>query len=481
MIQALAAVDARTLLDRCAKDPEFFFREVLGDDPTAKQVEIADSVRDNRTTAVPSCHASGKSWDAARIALWFLYCHPEARVITTAPTSRQVEGILWSEIAHAHGAARVPLGGDLTTTRLKLEPNWYAWGFTAPDYDPNRFQGFHAPHVLVIEDEAAGISKNISDQIDSLMTGPHPRRLKIGNPVEANTPFQASCESQGVNTIHISAYDTPNFTAFGITEADMRSGDWRKKVPKDPTELPVPFLIDPWWVADRLEIWGPDSNVYRSRIKGLFPETVEGAYYGKALVAARNEGRIGLFPYDAERPVITACDIGISDWTAFWFVQMHGSVPYVIDYEEGNNEGLLYWLDLLKEKPYRYLDHIAPHDMRQREFSTGRTVAAVAADNGVNFRVLPQTNFKEGSEAQNRIELGRTLLARARFNEETTEDGRTALANYTQKKNQRTGELLGIPDHNWASHGADAWGYLAVGLQVAPRVTRPPQPTRKRV
>jgi hypothetical protein len=245
------------LIDRCQKDPVFFCEHVLGCTPWGTQREIMESVRDNRATAVPSCHSSGKSWIAARIVLWFLYSFPDSKVITTAPTDRQIRGILWGEIHQARANAKVELGGYHTVQRIELEENWWAWGFTAPDYDPNRFQGFHAPHILVVVDEAAGISNALAQQIDSILSGGHSRKLEIGNPVLSGTAFEASCDSKLVNTIPISAFDTPNFTEFGITEEDVLSGKWEEKVTG---EYPSDYLISPLWARHHR------GSVLRSRV-----------------------------------------------------------------------------------------------------------------------------------------------------------------------------------------------------------------------
>jgi len=86
---------AQTLLARGRADPVWWIREVLGDDLWGEQAQIVESVRDTPETAVRSCHGIGKSFIAARTALWFLYTHAPSIVITTAPTDRQVRGILW--------------------------------------------------------------------------------------------------------------------------------------------------------------------------------------------------------------------------------------------------------------------------------------------------------------------------------------------------------------------------------------------------
>jgi phage terminase large subunit len=94
--RALAALKWPT--DRWRRDPVLFAREALGIELWAKQIEIAESVRDNPLTSVKSGHRIGKSTVAAALALWFYATFFEARVVVTAPTSRQVEGILWREL-----------------------------------------------------------------------------------------------------------------------------------------------------------------------------------------------------------------------------------------------------------------------------------------------------------------------------------------------------------------------------------------------
>src|SRR3990167_3677335 len=93
------------------REPGLFSRKVLGNNPWAKQLEIMTSVRDNQRTSVRSANGVGKDWDAAEIVLWWLYTRYPAVVITSAPTNRQVEEILWGEIRKKFNNSRVKLGG----------------------------------------------------------------------------------------------------------------------------------------------------------------------------------------------------------------------------------------------------------------------------------------------------------------------------------------------------------------------------------
>ncbi|MDD3927725.1 MAG: hypothetical protein PHT33_13820 [bacterium] len=260
---------AKTIVSRAQSDPAWWVTDVLGAKLWPKQVEILESLRDNPETAVRSCHGSGKSFTAGRAILWFLYTHMPCIVINTAPTNRQVRGILWKEIRIAHQRANYPLGGKLLTQELKLADDWWAWGFTAPEYDPDRFQGFHEVYILVVVDEAAGVSEPIYEAIDGVLTSENARLLIIGNPTDPTGRFGKAFKTPGVNKITISAFDTPNFTTFGITEEDIASGEWEAKIT---SPLPFPTLVTPHWVAKCHKRWGPTSALYTSRVKGEFPE-----------------------------------------------------------------------------------------------------------------------------------------------------------------------------------------------------------------
>lgn len=261
---------ARRLWERGQSDPVWFIRNVLGGQPWHIQEEIIRSCQANRETCVASCHGSGKSWIAARIALWFLYTHPQSYVVTTAPTFHQVRDILWQEIGMAYRGARIPLGGELLETRLKIAPGWFAVGIST--YHSDAFQGRHASggDILVIADEAAGVEEPIWVGIDGLMSSRGARLLAIGNPTTASGRFYQMFKQTGVAKFHISAFDTPNFYSPRITIDDIRSGSWREKLPEG--DLPLPGLVTPEWVAERLERWGEESPLWVSRVLGEFPE-----------------------------------------------------------------------------------------------------------------------------------------------------------------------------------------------------------------
>ena len=220
----------------------------------SKQVEIMNSVRDHKQTAVHACHAIGKSFLAARIAAWWIETHPleTAFVVTSAPTAHQVRTILWREISRAHRQGN--LLGRLNQTEWVTDQGvTLGYGRKPADYDEAGFQGIHDEYVLVILDEASGIPESLYDGAMKITTGPNCRTLAIGNPDHEGSIFHRECMSDRWNRIHVSAYDSPNFT---------------DEAPPAGTES---LLISQGFVDDVAAKYGKDSPKYKSMVLGEFP------------------------------------------------------------------------------------------------------------------------------------------------------------------------------------------------------------------
>jgi len=252
----------------------------LSDDPVAwqeqtipqvtlwsKQREIMAAIREQPRVAVRSCHDSGKSFIASMITTWWLDTHPigQARVITTAPTHDQVKGILWVEInqlrqvAQDNKQGRNPLPGKTNQTEWWIGKYLAAMGRKPSDYSPAAFSGMHARYMLIIIDEASGISSGLIDAAETLATNVHARILMIGNPDDPTSMF-ASINNDptkyGYHIIKIAAWDTPNFT------------EEQYDLPAEVTES----LLDPAWVERRRTAWGESHPFWASKIEAEFPE-----------------------------------------------------------------------------------------------------------------------------------------------------------------------------------------------------------------
>jgi len=245
-----------------------FVKDMFEEDLQPYQTKIMRSVHDHTRTAVKSCHDSGKSYTASRLAGQYLSTHPDSIVLTTAPTFRQVENVIWREIRGMYHKAVKPLGGDEPLkTRWEYSPNWYAIGIAARDSDS--IQGFHSKSgdILIIVDEGAGVSEDVFEGIEALLTSGNARLLVIGNPTSLSGKFFRMFKDPEVNKISISCFDTGNFVANGIKNIeDLRNFDYTKMV------MPYPYLLNPKWAHHKLFDWGEDTPMFQSRVLGEFPE-----------------------------------------------------------------------------------------------------------------------------------------------------------------------------------------------------------------
>ena len=268
----IKANDIKSNFINSLQDPEYFTQRILNKHLWSIQSEVIKSVRDYPRTAVRSCHGIGKTFTAAMCILWFLYTHEKSIVLSTAPTWRQVEKLIWKEIRSAYRESVVPLGGSLSPKTPELHliyDEWYAAGLSTNE--PDRFQGFHEEYILCVVDEAAGVNIEIFEAIEGILTSSGARLLLIGNPTSIGTPFYDAFTKPGYNTFHISAFDTPNFTITGITPEDIANNTWKSKA----KEVPYPRLITPQWVFDRYKMWGENSAPYQVRVMGNFPQQGE--------------------------------------------------------------------------------------------------------------------------------------------------------------------------------------------------------------
>ena len=197
---------------------------------------------------------------------------------------------------------------------------------------------------------------------------------------------------------------------------------------------------------------------------------VAGAIFGKELQALHEKGRIHDVPYDPSTKVDTWWDLGVGDSTAIWFTQSVGRAVHVIDFYENRNEGLPHYAQVLSQKGYLYGTHNAPHDIEVRELGSGKSRREVAYDLGISFRVVPKLPLEDG------IHAAQMLIPRCWFDRDATKHGLECLRQYHRKYNEKARSFRSTPVHDWSSHAADAFRYLAVGLRESRMdYDRPPQ------
>ena len=219
------------------------------------------------------------------------------------------------------------------------------------------------------------------------------------------------------------------------------------------------------WYSAKWRVLGDDmKREYPSTPEEAFEQSIEGAYYAKQFRKIYNDGRI-CKSLENNVKVNTVWDIGVGDSTAIWFYQKVGKEIHITDFYENSGEGLQHYMKVLHDKGYDYGIHYGPHDIDNREFGSGaksrRQLAAEGFDIGgkrysLRFSVVPKKTIDDG------IEDSRRALDLCVFNEDTCEQGIKCLESYRKEWNDKLGCWRDRPLHDWSSHAADAFRYLAV-------------------
>ena len=197
---------------------------------------------------------------------------------------------------------------------------------------------------------------------------------------------------------------------------------------------------------------------YDQEFECSFIGNIEGSIYGNIVSELDDKGNIGSVPYDPSLPVSTAIDLGYNDSTAIIFFQLVNHQIHLIDYYENSNEALPHYVQYLKEKPYVYDQHYAPHDLDQTEFSTGKTRREVAYQLGVRFKTVGRLLLEDG------IHAVKMILPRCKIDSNNCKDLLIALRHYHRKFNDKERIFKSKPVHDFSSHPMDALRCLATGL-----------------
>jgi len=251
---------------------------------------------------------------------------------------------------------------------------------------------------------------------------------------------------------------------------------WNPRTPRDPVDRflrvdpPDNAIVvrsnwrnNPWWnqtlEKERRTYLRKNPDNYDHIWEGEYG-AVEGAYFARVLAEAKGQGRIGRVPADPLLTPLAFWDIGgagdRADATSIWIVQFTGREIRVLDYIEGIGQVLSFYVNSLREKKLEHAWCYLPHDGKVTNNYTGKTYSDHLRDAG--FKVVDVPNQGKGA-ALIRIETARRIFSRCWFNEVTTRTGLDALANYHEKWDEQRSVGMG-PQHDWASHAADAFGMM---------------------
>lgn len=231
---------------------------------------------------------------------------------------------------------------------------------------------------------------------------------------------------------------------------------------------------DPEWFTCHLTVDDtgviPDKEIENSRrtmspeefnqeLYCSFESVVKGAVYAEQIRLAREQHRIGFFPFYHDRKVYTVWDIGVGQALAIGFYQNIGGQIYMIDYWQGTeNDGIDQAVRVVQRKQatYVYGGHFAPHDINAREISTGKTRLDYAKGLGLSFSIIPQGKVDDS------IQAGKFLFDRLWIDEEKCALWLDAISEYKREWDDKRDMYKEIPFHNWTSHAADVHRYAAI-------------------
>lgn len=351
--RALREAQAKLLMKQEAGDPDaridcpdpvVFFREWLGIDPWPRQEEILRAVAAHSRVAVRSGHKVSKSNSAAGLSLWWAKTQPDARVVLTAPTSRQVEEVLWREIKMLYNRAAQrgrPIGGrvySMPDRGISYPDGRQVFGFSTSEAD--RFSGLSG-NILWIPDEASGVSDAIFEAIEGNRAGGGDifggegtadasgnKLVLFGNPTRTAGKFYRAFrdpkERELWHRIHISSEEA----------ADYQAEIGRK----------VGYLATKGWVNEKKKAWGEQSPLYFVRVKGEFAPRSETALISLQSVERALERWQALVAI-LQRFAPASPDGGLVELTA-----SEGSLGLYLAYEHARTDLLFGWQTLTEDE-----------------------------------------------------------------------------------------------------------------------------------
>ena len=220
---------------------------------------------------------------------------------------------------------------------------------------------------------------------------------------------------------------------------------------------------NPWFPEtlrrEKDELMVRDPDTYQNIWEGNCRVALDGAVYARELRQTQAEGRVRSVPYDAAKMVHTFFDLGWADNTSIWFAQTVGNELRLIDYYSNNQMPIQHYISVLQNKGYMFGTDWLPHDAKAKTLATGRSVEEILLAAGRKVRIVPNLSVSDG------INAARTVLNRCYFDEQRCAEGLQSLRRYRYEVDGDTKQFSGRPLHDYHSHAADAFRYLAISIE----------------
>ena len=268
-------------MNRYARAPISFVKEVLGETPDTWQVEALRGFSRGYTRhSIKSGHGVGKSCLAAWVVLWFICTRAPFKCALTAPSAPQLFDVLWPELLKwmAKMPAQWQALWDITTDHitLKSDRECFVTARTSRPDKPEAMSGLHSQNLLLVADEASGIDEAVYEAASGSMSSPGSITLLIGNPTRDSGFFWRT---------HV--LERERWHCLTVSSAESRR-------------------VDPAYVAEMAQRYGPESNAYRVRVLGQFPSGSDDTFIPGELVDSAMARDVAL---DVGAPIIWGLDV----------------------------------------------------------------------------------------------------------------------------------------------------------------------------
>lgn len=228
--------------------PGLFVREILGVTPEPYQDDLLRAVgRGERKVSVRSGHGTGKSTSLSWSMLWFVLFRFPCKVVVTAPTTAQLYDALFAELKRWINELPPALGVLLETKTDRVElvaapSEAFISARTSRAEQPEALAGVHSDNVMLVVDEASGVPEQVFEAASGSMSGHSATTILAGNPTRSTGTFFETHTRLREHwlTLHWSCIDSNRVSQEFIDEMKIR--------------------------------YGEDSNAYRIRVLGEFPQ-----------------------------------------------------------------------------------------------------------------------------------------------------------------------------------------------------------------
>jgi phage terminase large subunit len=398
-----------------------------GYEPRPPQKEIHKAVKNSRWT-VAVCHRRmGKTVAAINQLIHSaLQCEKNApQYAYIAPTYSQAKRIAWDYLKEYTR----PLGGVPNVSELRVDFMGRRISLYGAD-NPDALRGIYLDGCVI--DEYGDVNPGLfTEVIRPALSDRIGWAMFIGTPKGSNH-FKTLRDFADTD-------DNENWTLKEFKASETK-------------------LIDEEELKDAKKAMG--ENKYEQEFEISFEAPIVGAFYGELLKELTDKHRIREIVSEAATQKVTAWDLGMSDSTAIWVAEIISGEVRVMDFYEASGESLDHYIAWLDEKGYRDYIHIMPHDVNVRELQTGKSRYQFLTEAGLEIEVAPKASVEDG------IQAARRILPNCWFNKDKTRAGVECLQNYRRVFNEKTSSFQNRPLHDWSSHAADAFRYLALGMDT---------------